>query len=464
MRKVTCLVFMAADNDLGDDSFAKRDLHEMEKYGSSEEVAVVVQVDRGRNQEGSTALRGFIEKNETWSKNRPEYISELEDIGETDTGDPAVLQDFIIWGASSYPAETYILVIWAHGTGWRADEIEKAVGKAAGSEVELAARSGNFGEIFRKRTKNLVFKRTMETAVDVFINGRLLPNLPKTIGKRPSLMNSLAKGSELMNGDADLHDLFSRAVALDTTDMSALDALELKAAIAGASNTLNNANPGSFALSVIGFDACLMGGVETLYQLRNVTNFAVASQEEEPRSGWRYDLVVDRIRSTLGDPEDTGEGLVDDYMTAQQNYIIRLVTQSAIQLDKLEALAASLDALGAKLITLIDDNTRQIQYAEKRGTRFRGDKDFIDLGHFVEILDEKIQDPEVHALATDVLSKLRDCVLKSRYAFERNQQKTTGLSVYFPAIARYDEVYGTLDVYPHVQNWVKFIKSYHLLD
>jgi hypothetical protein len=34
-------------------------------------------------------------------------------------GDPAVLQDFVEWAVTNYPAEHYILSIWNHGDGWR---------------------------------------------------------------------------------------------------------------------------------------------------------------------------------------------------------------------------------------------------------------------------------------------------------------------------------------------------------
>lgn len=38
--------------------------------------------------------------------------------GRTDTGDPAVLIDFLSWGIRRYPARRYFVVIWNHGEGW----------------------------------------------------------------------------------------------------------------------------------------------------------------------------------------------------------------------------------------------------------------------------------------------------------------------------------------------------------
>src|SRR5262249_33949336 len=39
-------------------------------------------------------------------------------LGETNTGDPAVLRDFATWAVTDYPADRYMLVIWNHGAGW----------------------------------------------------------------------------------------------------------------------------------------------------------------------------------------------------------------------------------------------------------------------------------------------------------------------------------------------------------
>jgi hypothetical protein len=44
-------------------------------------------------------------------------ITELQDMGAKDMGDPAVVTDFITWAQTSYPADRYLLVFWDHGGG-----------------------------------------------------------------------------------------------------------------------------------------------------------------------------------------------------------------------------------------------------------------------------------------------------------------------------------------------------------
>lgn len=43
----------------------------------------------------------------------------VEELGEVDMGDPQALTDFIVWSASNYPAEHYLVILGSHGGGWR---------------------------------------------------------------------------------------------------------------------------------------------------------------------------------------------------------------------------------------------------------------------------------------------------------------------------------------------------------
>ena len=108
--KWTVMIYMAADNNL--DRAALRDIAEMASVGSSRNVNIVVQLDRARDQK---TRRLYITKNGGYLKDC------IETFGETDTGDPKVLEDFIIWAVDRYPARWYFLILWNHGGGWWED-------------------------------------------------------------------------------------------------------------------------------------------------------------------------------------------------------------------------------------------------------------------------------------------------------------------------------------------------------
>jgi len=118
----TVLVYADGDNDL--ESAAIEDVNQMELAPASDQVNVLVQLDRSPSPFSDTS-------NGNWSGARrykiapdsdPSVIqsSLLADLGNTDMGDPTVLVDFVEWGIHAYPADHYALILWDHGSGWRA--------------------------------------------------------------------------------------------------------------------------------------------------------------------------------------------------------------------------------------------------------------------------------------------------------------------------------------------------------
>ena len=107
-KKWTVMVYMAGDNSL--DQNGLDDLSEMKKVGSTNDINVIAQFDRA--QPGIPTRRFYLKKGTTIDADA------VQSLGETDTGDPAALIDFIKWGANSYPADHYMLVLWNHGQGW----------------------------------------------------------------------------------------------------------------------------------------------------------------------------------------------------------------------------------------------------------------------------------------------------------------------------------------------------------
>ncbi|CAA6806581.1 MAG: Unknown protein, partial [uncultured Sulfurovum sp.] len=74
------------------------------------------------------------------------------------------------------------------------------------------------------------------------------------------------------------------ALGFDDTAQDFLDNLELQKALDVSVN-----------IDVLGFDACLMGMFEILYQLKEQTSVMVASQHLEPASGWDYQRILHEL-------------------------------------------------------------------------------------------------------------------------------------------------------------------------
>ena len=121
-KEWTILVYSAADNNL--EAYQVADVDDMEKIGSTDNVDVVVQLDRGVKAEGKTdmdkrawtgARRYHLQKDAEEGKLNSPVLGEL---GQVNMADPDVLTDFVEWGVKNYPAKNYLVVISDHGHGW----------------------------------------------------------------------------------------------------------------------------------------------------------------------------------------------------------------------------------------------------------------------------------------------------------------------------------------------------------
>ena len=136
-KKLTLMIYMAADNDL--ESYALSNLKAMEK-ASFNNMNILVLLDRAE---------GYDETNDNWTDTRIFEVIHDEGNGsliksqrldcpqlglsasvntELDTGKASVLKGFVEFGKEVYPAENYALIIWGHGTGWRAVAMDDHTG------------------------------------------------------------------------------------------------------------------------------------------------------------------------------------------------------------------------------------------------------------------------------------------------------------------------------------------------
>jgi clostripain len=117
----TWLVMLYEDADdevLEQDMFT--DLNEAERVGSSDQVALVAQIDR---------YKGAFRGDGNWTDARRLYITQddnlktlgsevVEDLGEVNMADGQTLVDFAEWAIKTYPADHYALILSDHGMGW----------------------------------------------------------------------------------------------------------------------------------------------------------------------------------------------------------------------------------------------------------------------------------------------------------------------------------------------------------
>jgi hypothetical protein len=218
---------------------------------------------------------------------------------------------------------------------------------------------------------------------------------------------------------------------------------------------------------LIGFDACLMAGLEVFAAVEPHARYAVASQELEPGLGWAYaGFLIDLAFDPGKDGAGLAKSIVDTYIhrdelvtddAARREYVRENfsvsrasaeevarelsvdITLSAVDLSALPALMKALDNLiEAMMETDQDPYAEARAYAQAFETPFDESlpSPYIDLGHFVTILMEENISRDVDRAGAALLKALDRAVIAERHGPDR--PGASGISIYFPVFDMYD--------------------------
>jgi hypothetical protein len=114
-------------------------------------------------------------------------------------------------------------------------------------------------------------------------------------------------------------------------------------------------------LKIVAFDACSLSMVEMAYELRDLADYMVASQEEVPDLSFPYSNLIQLFRTNGGDVESLLRQGVKSYIKTYQDYIydettsMNPVTLSAFRLKVYGELTDGIKNLASALLTSKDD-------------------------------------------------------------------------------------------------------------
>ncbi len=254
----------------------------------------------------------------------------------------------------------------------------------------------------------------------------------------------------------------------DPVEASALTIQEIDSALG---SIVEDTGIGAFEL--IGFDACLMGQLEVMSAIAPHALFGVGSEEIEPGVGWAYGGFLQALTENAAmTGAELGRAVVDAYVEDD----IRIVDdearaeltggdhtiESVVAEMSLEATMAVIDlsmmqelnsAVNELVLALADVDQALVAEARTYAQSFTGvfgedfPPSFIDLAHFVDLLMERIDDPQTTRLAEQVNSVLAQSVVAEYHG--QNRPASGGLSIYFPNSAEYAGAFGDWPVaYP----------------
>lgn len=175
-----------------------------------------------------------------------------------------------------------------------------------------------------------------------------------------------------------------------------------------------------FRFSFIIFDCCFMGGIETIYELRDKADYIVASPTEILAYGFPYDQIMSSLFQTKLDLEQTCQLFYDYYNN--QSGVHQSATISIYKTAELKQLAdvtkSIFNANRSKIATLTMSTVQPF---------FRLNKSwFWDLGHLIE----KIATPAEYEAFNTALNKVIVAKWNTPFFIDLEIKKYSGVSTY----------------------------------
>lgn len=243
------------------------------------------------------------------------------------------------------------------------------------------------------------------------IASKLVMNLDeRDMGNRKELAEFLQWGVETYPADHFVavvwnHGAGWKGISLDDQSGKMLNIPDVLWAFQQAVPSLQKVNPKHPRFDILDFDACLMGMIEIAYELRNVTDFLLASEQTEPGQGMPYQGTLRPIKE---DPSVTPRQLaklmtsayVKSYAAGGSQTTRRFggapVTKSAYDLSRISPLVELVNKLGASLSANHSAYTRLLvdEFGQFAKVRRYSDESFVDLVDFSMKLAQLADLPE----------------------------------------------------------------------
>ncbi|MFW5891089.1 MAG: clostripain-related cysteine peptidase [bacterium] len=211
------------------------------------------------------------------------------------------------------------------------------------------------------------------------------------------------------------------------------------------------------------FDACLMNGIEIIYQLKDLSDYILGSAEEVPMLGYNYSKILP-IFSIEKEIENIGKEIIDETIR-EYNENKLFSTYSLISANYINELFAEIDLLSTELtnnITKVKEMEEELKRDMLTYSSIDGDysknTEYSDLGDFLEKIEKSIELSQVSFLK-EILNKMVIYKNTTDNFSELKLENSSGLSIYLP-FDEYNPEYDFATRFGKESNWTNFIKMY----
>jgi hypothetical protein len=236
---------------------------------------------------------------------------------------------------------------------------------------------------------------------------------------------------------------FPRSVSIDDENRTEIQTWDLPQAL--------NVTP---KLDLLIFDASLMQMAEVAYELRNTAAYMVGSEESPPGEGYVYDTFLrDLVSNPAITPRQFGTQVVNRTLEAYGND--NNLTQSNVELAKMDAVAASLSAFGASLQNHIADSRTVMQNARSNAQHYAY-FDNKDLWDYAELIKTGTAAADLKTAATNVQNAIAAATVAEKHGTTNG--KSHGMSIYVPSPTNYLSTYANLAI-ARATSWPQWLQN-----
>lgn len=219
---------------------------------------------------------------------------------------------------------------------------------------------------------------------------------------------------------------------------------------------------------IMGFDVCLLGHIETAYQLSRVSDFLVSSEKTEPGDGWEYgSLAAVLSKKPTIYPREFASEIVKSY----GNYYSQRGqsgTLSAIDLDKLkDRVVPAVNDLAEDLLKTSANATakaslvKNFKLALSQSATGNGEEAAIDLGFTTQLLNQDATLPQsTRTLASKVSQEFQRSVVANVTTGRTSKEVYQGLKVYFDLSQVNPNYTDPSKQFFGTSAWAKFVQTF----
>ncbi len=222
-------------------------------------------------------------------------------------------------------------------------------------------------------------------------------------------------------------------------------------------------------LDLLVLDSCLPGGLETLYQLRDVIGILVSSPSTTLIGGMPYPRIVTDLAARVSvTAEEFGKAIAKAYLDKVVTMSNDSEVMAVYSTEKAQELAFAVDQLALQLIAAQTETGKRAGI--KNLTTFGGKNRYWDLGRLLKSIAEGNADigpaknaAAVKTLAGEALELMKTNRITTWYSGSYADNKIAGLSIAWPEKEEWQKwlrFYQALDLAKNT-HWDEFLTTWH---